>query len=369
MCKLQPPSLRLARQMTRKIIHIDMDAFYASVEQRDDPSLRGKPVVVGGNPEGRGVVAAASYEARKFGIHSAMPAARAIRLCPNAIFIRPRFTIYRAVSRQIQAIFRDITPLVEPLSLDEAYLDVTGVDLHQGSATLIAREIKRRVFEATRLIASAGVSYNKFLAKLASDMDKPDGLYLIKPEDGPAFVEALTVGRFHGVGKATEAKMHRLGIQTGADLKTWSLEALVEYFGKRGPFYYDIARGVDERPVRAVRQRKSIGSETTFARDLDSADAMLVALRPLAEEVLENLNKRQLAADTLTLKVKYRDFRQVTRSHTHAGRPLDIDSVMAVAEELLARTDAARVPVRLLGITASALHPRQGDAEQYAFYW
>jgi len=355
--------------MTRKIIHIDMDAFYASVEQRDDPMLRGQPVVVGGSPEGRGVVAAASYEARRFGIHSAMPAARALRQCPDAVFIRPRFDVYRAESRRIQAIFRRFTPLVEPLSLDEAYLDVTECDAHQGSATLIARAIKQLIREETGLVASAGISYNKFLAKQASDMDKPDGLYLIRPEDGPGFVAALAVGRFHGVGRATEARMHELGIYTGADLAEWSLEALQAQFGKRGPFYYGIARGVDERPVKPARERKSVGSETTFPRDLARLDDMLEALRPLAAEVLDNLKKRRLAADTITLKVKYRDFRQVTRSHTQGGRRLDLESVMAVTRQLLERTDADRIPVRLLGITASGLHPKARDGEQIAFDW
>ncbi|MBA1146335.1 DNA polymerase IV [Ectothiorhodospiraceae bacterium WFHF3C12] len=356
-------------ELTRKIIHIDMDAFYASVEQRDEPALRGRPVVVGGSPTGRGVVAAASYEARRYGIHSAMPAARAVRLCPDAVFIRPRFDAYRRESRRIQAIFRGYTELVEPLSLDEAYLDVTRSERHNGSATLIARSIKAAIREETGLVASAGVSYNKFLAKQASDMDKPDGLYLITPEEGPDFVAALAVGRFHGIGRATEARMHELGIYTGADLARWDVAALQTHFGKRGPFFHAIARGVDERPVQPRRERKSIGSENTFARDLTATDEMLQALRPLAEEVLDNLRRRGLSAETWTLKVKYNDFRLVTRSHTAPRQRLDLDAIMQTLETLLARTDAGQIPVRLLGVTASALHEAGDEAEQLDFTW
>ncbi|MEX2455980.1 MAG: DNA polymerase IV, partial [Balneolaceae bacterium] len=234
----------------RKIIHIDMDAFFASVEQRDFPQYRGKPLLVGGSPQGRGVIAAASYEARKFGIHSAMPASKAVRLCPSAIFVKPRFDVYKEVSQQIRAIFLDYTDLVEPLSLDEAYLDVT--ENHKGipSATLIAREIKKRIKEETGLTASAGISENKFLAKIASDMDKPDGIYLISPERAEAFIEDLPIGKFHGVGKATQEKMERLGIHTGKDLKTWNEVNLVKHFGKSGHHYYRIARGIDNRIVK-----------------------------------------------------------------------------------------------------------------------
>lgn len=346
-----------------------MDAFYASVEQRDDPSVRGRPVVVGGSPTGRGVVAAASYEARQYGIHSAMPAARAVRLCPDAIFIRPRFDVYRQESRRIQAIFHRYTDLVEPLSLDEAYLDVSRSRRHRGSATLIARSIKAAIREETGLVASAGVSYNKFLAKQASDMDKPDGLYLIPPEDGPGFVAALPVGKFHGIGHATEARMHALGIYTGADLLNWDVVDLQQHFGKRGPFFHAIARGIDERPVQPSRERKSIGSENTFARDLTGTEEMLEALRPLAAGVLENLERRRLAADTWTLKVKYNDFRLITRSHTEAGRRPDLEALMAILAALLGRTDAGHTPVRLLGVTASGLHEAHDEIEQMDFSW
>lgn len=344
-------------QRQRKIIHIDMDAFYAAVEQRDFPQYRGQPLIVGGPADGRGVVATCSYEARKFGIHSAMPCAHARRLCPQAIFVRPRFDVYRAVSRVIRDIFGRYTPLVEPLSLDEAYLDVTDSDRCHGSATLIARDIKRTIFAETGLVASAGVSYNKFLAKIASDMDKPDGLYLIEPEHGPAFVASLPVGRFHGVGRATETRMQELGIHTGADLRRWSLAALERVFGKAGQHYYHIARGVDERPVVVQRERKSLGTETTFAQDLRAFDEVVARLHELAREVLDDLNRRELKAHTLTIKVKYSDFTQVTRSVT---RPWPLDDEHQVAQQVSAlaqRTEAGQRPVRLLGVTVSGLAP------------
>ena len=343
--------------MTRKIIHIDMDAFYASVEQRDDPSLRGKPIVVGGSPDGRGVVAAASYEARRFGIHSAMASSRARRLCPQLIFVRPRFEAYKAESRKLHEVFRRYTELIEPLSLDEAYLDVSACPQERGSATLIARRIKREIKEETGLTASAGVSYNKFLAKLASDMDKPDGLYLITPDQGEGFIAELPVGKFHGVGPATEARMHALGIRTGADLRERSLDELNAAFGHRGPFYYAIARGIDERPVRASRERKSFGCETTFERDLRDLEALTSELRPLAEDVVDTLHRRGYTATTWTVKVKYHDFQQVTRSHTSDSPVRELEPLLPLLRMLLERTEAGRVPVRLLGVTASGLEP------------
>lgn len=345
--------------MSRKIIHIDMDAFYAAVEQRDDPSLRGRPLVVGGSPDGRGVVATASYEARRFGIRSAMAAAYARRLCPQAIFLRPRFEAYRAESRRIRAIFRRYTSLVEPLSLDEAYLDVTDSDACRGSATLIARQIRQEIYQETGLTASAGVSYNKFLAKLASDINKPDGQYVVAPEEGAAFVAELPVGRFHGVGPATEAKMHELGIKTGADLARWSLPELQAAFGKSGEFFYNIARGIDQREVRSSRERKSYGSETTFERDLSDVSVMLAALQPLADEVLAGLAARQLTASTWTLKVKYHDFQQITRSYTAPQPLMELEALMQLLQELLGRTEAASRPVRLLGVTGSGLQAVQ----------
>src|ERR1700720_893410 len=269
---------------SRKIIHVDMDAFYASVEQRDNPDLHGKPVAVGGSRE-RGVVAAASYEARKFGVRSAMPSISAKRQCPDLIFVKPRFDAYKAVSLQIREIFAEHTPVIEPLSLDEAYLDVTENLQGIATATEIAEKIRAQIRAETRLTASAGVSYNKFLAKLASDHRKPDGLFVITPKMGPAFVETLPVGRFHGVGPATTAKMHRLGIETGLELRAQTLPFLQQHFGKSGPYYYWIARGVDERPVRADRVRKSVGAESTFAQDLHAFEPMREALQPIIAKV------------------------------------------------------------------------------------
>jgi len=334
-----------------------MDAFFASVEQRDQPELRGRPVIVGGLPDRRGVVAAASYEAREFGIHSAMSSTRAARLCPAAVFVRPRFDAYRRESERIRAIFRRYTDLVEPLSLDEAYLDVSECDQCQGSATLIALEIKRHILAETGLNASAGVSYNKFLAKIASDMDKPDGLYLITPEQGQGFIAGLPVRKFHGVGKATARKMQALGIHTGGDLRRWSLEDLLTRFGKVGRFYYLIARGIDERPVRPERVRKSVGCEKTFLEDLHGRAACLEALRPLAERLERLLREKGLVARTLTLKIKYHDFRQITRSQTVADSYGQVEDIIALLPGLLARTEVAQRAVRLLGLSASGLQP------------
>ncbi len=350
----------------RKIIHIDMDAFFASVEQRDHPAWRGRPVIVGGRPDSRGVVAACSYEARDFGIHSAMPCSQAYRLCPDALFVPPRFEVYRAVSRQIRDIFWRYACSVEPLSLDEAYLDVTYTASCNGSATCMAREIRRQIREETGLTASAGVSYNKFLAKIASDMDKPDGLYVITPQDGPAFVESLPVGRFYGVGPATEKKMHRLGIRTGADMKAWSLADLRRHFGKAAAYYYDVARGVDERPVRSRRARKSLGRETTFEkRDVLDVDVLLDVLYGLAEQVCERLREMGLRGRRLTIKVRYADFSQLTRSHTSAHALDGIDDMRPLIARLLAATDAGRIPVRLVGISIGAFEsPESGTDAQ-----
>ncbi len=352
----------------RKIIHIDMDAFFAAVEQRDNPRYRDRPVVVGGDPAKRGVVAAASYEARRYGIHSAMPSAWAYRLCPQAVFLRPRIAAYRQVSRRIMAILADYADAVEPLSLDEAYLDVSHSELFQGSATLIARDIKGRIAEATALSASAGVSYNKFLAKLASDLHKPDGLTVITPAQGPTFAAALPVGKFHGVGKATEARMHGLGIHTGADLCAHPLEELLQVFGKMGRYYHEAARGMDRRPVETRRERKSLGAETTFDRDLKDLAEMLVQLERLAVDVAADLAARGLNAHTLTVKVKYADFHQVTRSLSF-DRPLgDLATLRPLLPQLLARTEAGRRPVRLLGLTLSNLADSTGKGGQLELF-
>ena len=305
-----PESIRM-----RKIIHIDMDAFYASVEQRDNPELRGKPVAVGGSRE-RGVVAAASYEARKFGVHSAMPSITAKRKCPDLIFVKPRFDAYKAISLQIREIFAEYTPIIEPLSLDEAYLDVTENLKGIVSATQIAEEIRARIRAETELTASAGVSYNKFLAKLASDHRKPDGLFVITPKMGPEFVETLPVRKFHGVGPATAAKMARLGIKTGLDLRAQTLDFLQQHFGKAGSYYYWAARGVDERPVRADRTRKSVGAENTFPADLFTYEAARDALREIVDKVWGYCEGSGIRGRTVTLKVKFANFQQITRSRT-----------------------------------------------------
>ena len=338
----------------RKIIHIDMDAFYASVEQRDAPELRGKPVAVGGSRE-RGVVAAASYEARRFGVRSAMPSITAKRRCAELIFVKPRFDVYRAVSHQVRTIFAEYTPLVEPLSLDEAYLDVTENLKGMPSATEIAEEIRARIRAETGLTASAGVSYNKFLAKMASDERKPDGLFVITPRMGPAYVQALPVGKFHGIGPATCAKMERLGICNGYDLKAQALSFLQEHFGKAGPYYYALARGIDERPVCADRVRKSVGAETTFGADLFTLDEARTALEPLIDKVWSYCEGSAIRGRTVTLKAKYADFRQVTRSRTVevpvASRAVLEELVSALLEPLF----PVRKGIRLLGVTLSSL--------------
>jgi DNA polymerase IV len=343
----------------RKIIHIDMDAFYASVEQRDNPELRGRPVAVGGSRE-RGVVAAASYEARRFGVHSAMPSLTAKRKCPDLIFVAPRFEVYREISLQIRAIFAEYTGIIEPLSLDEAYLDVTENLKGIASATRIAEEIRTRVRAETGLTASAGVSYNKFLAKLASDHKKPDGLFVITPGMGPAFVEDLPVRKFHGIGPATERKMTRLGIATGRDLKAQSLEFLQRYFGKAGAYYYWAARGIDERPVRADRVRKSIGAENTFAADLFTYDVAQEALQSIIDKVWEHCQRSGSRGRSVTLKVKFANFRQITRSHTG---PTQIRSRGELAERgnaLLEPVFPVSTGIRLLGLSLSSLG--EGDA-------
>jgi DNA polymerase-4 len=350
-----------ARQ--RKIIHVDMDAFYASVEQRDNPELRGKPVAVGGSRE-RGVVAAASYEARRFGVRSAMPSVTAKRKCPQLIFVRPRFDVYRTVSRQIRAIFAAYTPLIEPLSLDEAYLDVTENLKSMSSATEIAEQIRAKIRTETELTASAGVSYNKFLAKMASDERKPDGLFVITPKMGSTFVENLPVGRFHGIGPVTRAKMERLGIRTGGDLRAQTLLFLQQQFGKAGPYYYALARGIDERPVCADRIRKSIGAETTFNADLFTLDEAREVLRPLITKVWSYCEESTTWGRTVTLKAKYADFQQVTRSRTDEV-PLTTEAALeALAYALLESLFPLTKGIRLLGVTLSSLSTEAGGERQ-----
>jgi DNA polymerase-4 len=338
----------------RKIIHIDMDAFYASVEQRDNPELRGKPLVVGGLPEGRGgVVATASYEARKFGIRSAMSSKRALQLCPHAVFVRPRFAAYKEASQHIREIFSRYTDLIEPLSLDEAYLDVTHDKLNIGSAIDIAKEIKQAIKDELNLTASAGVSVNKFVAKIASDMKKPDGLTFIGPSSIESFIENLPVEKFYGVGKVTAQKMKKLGLFTGADLKQLSLEQITGHFGKAGAFYYNIVRGIDEREVQPHRETKSMGAEDTFAYDLTTVEEMNAELEKLAKLVNERLLKYQLKGRTVTLKIKYSDFRQITRSQSYPDCLDDMQTILDTAKNLLLSTDVEDSRVRLLGITVS----------------
>src|SRR4051812_16306846 len=332
----------------RKIIHVDMDAFYASVEQRDDPALRGKPVAVGGGH--RGVVTAASYEARPFGVRSALPSVTAKRLCPDLIFVKPRFDVYRSVSQQVRTIFLDYTELVEPLSLDEAYLDVTEDRLGLGSARAIAEDIRRRIREECELTASAGVSYCKFIAKLASDHRKPDGLCVITPEKGPEFVASLPVARFHGVGPVTARKMERLGILTGADLRDWSLPALQAHFGSSADWYWRIARGIDEREVKPDRPYKSVSAERTFDEDLRDPDRLAAELARIAGYAWDRVRRAEVAGRTVTLKVKYGDFTLITRSRSFAAPLPDLEAFTAAGQALLAALHPLPKGIRLLGL-------------------
>ncbi len=337
----------------RKIIHIDMDAFFASVEQRDNADLRGKPLAVGGGGE-RGVVAAASYEARKFGVYSAMNGKRAKELCPELIFVPPRFEVYKEVSRQIRLVFEQYTDLIEPLSLDEAYLDITENKMHMRSATFLAQSIKTDIFNSTGLHASAGVSYNKFLAKLASDQDKPNGLFVIKPEDGKSFVEQLPIHKFHGVGKSTTEKMKELNIFKGKDLLAFSKEELEKYFGKAGGFFYNIARGIDLRSVKYERERKSIGVENTFRENITDE----IVLWNEAKKILNTLWKRQEKSEkegrTLTLKIRYADFQTFSKSKTVEKGIGSEKELTDVAVELFNEILPLNHSIRLMGYTISS---------------
>jgi DNA polymerase-4 len=339
----------------RKIIHIDMDAFFASVEQLDTPALRGKPVAVGGGSM-RGVVAAASYEARQYGVRSAMPSVTAARLCPELIFVRARFDRYQEVSQQIREIFFEYTDLVEPLSLDEAYLDVTENKRGMTSATHIAREIRARIHAETLLTASAGISINKFLAKVASDLNKPDGMTLIPPERAEAFLEKLPIEKFFGIGAKTEAKMKRLGIFVGADLKARSELDLAQIFGKAGRHYYRIVRGLDKRPVKPDRLRKSVGAEHTFSEDLSTETQMLDQLAPIVQKVCTRMAQGDLAGRTITLKIKYHDFQITTRSRSLDHFVHRYEDIFPVITALLHQPAFPDRPVRLLGASVSNLN-------------
>jgi len=348
----------------RKILHVDMDAFYASIEQRDNPDLRGKPIVVGGSPQGRGgVVATASYEARKFGIRSAMASKRAQQLCPHVIFVRPRFDAYKEASEKIREIFHRYTDLIEPLSLDEAYLDVTEDKLEIGSALEIAKQIKSAIKEELNLTASAGVSINKFVAKIASDLNKPDGLAFIGPSSIEDFMEKLPVEKFFGVGRVTAERMKQMGLHTGADLKKLTEGELTMYFGKVGRFYYRIVRGIDDRPVNPNRETKSLGAEDTFPHDLTTLDEMNAELDRIAEIVHKRLVKYNLKGRTITLKVKYSDFRQITRSLSLPGFVDDLQVIANTAKQLLSATDLKDAKVRLLGISLSNFPDESPDVK------
>lgn len=347
----------------RKIIHIDMDAFYASVEQRDFPELRGRPVAVGHAGE-RGVVSAASYEARKYGVRSAMASLKAMRLCPELVFVPGRMEVYKEVSDHIHEIFREYTDIIEPLALDEAFLDVTenkkGIEL----AVDIAREIKKRIREELGLVASAGVSYNKFLAKIASDYRKPDGLCTIHPDKALLFIDQLPIEGFWGVGKVTAKRMHTLGIHNGRDLRQWSLDGLTREFGKVGHLYYDFARGVDLRPVEAVRVRKSIGCERTLEHDIHTKAAVIVELYHTAEELVRRLADKDFRGNTLTLKVKFHDFTQITRSITQAKELLTMKTILPIAKKLLAEVEYENHPIRLIGLSVSNPHDEDDSTPQ-----
>ncbi|GAN86769.1 DNA polymerase IV [Komagataeibacter intermedius] len=342
----------------RRIIHVDMDAFFASVEQRDDPALRGRPLAVG-DVGRRGVVAAASYEARRFGVRSAMPSVTALRKCPDLVFVPPRFDVYRAVSAQIHDVFSRFTPLIQPLSLDEAYLDVTHPLQPYPSATAIAQDIRARIRAETGLTASAGISYNKFLAKLASDYRKPDGQFVITPRMGADFVATLPVERFHGIGPATAARMHALGIRTGLDLRQQPLSRLLRHFGKAADFYYGIARGIDERPVEVNRPRRSIGAERTFEVDIHDWTAAQDVIMDLSTRVWNRCAARSLTGITVTIKVKYNDFRQIVRGRTALEPVRDATDLADRALGLLASCFPPPRGIRLLGVTVSGL--RAGD--------
>jgi DNA polymerase-4 len=341
----------------RKIIHVDMDAFYASVEQRDDPALRGRPLAVGGGV--RGVVAAASYEARRFGVRSAMPAVTAQRRCPELVFVKPRFDVYRAVSQTIRAIFLDYTPLVEPLSLDEAYLDVTEDLKGIGVATRIAEEIRARIRAGTQLTASAGVSYNKFLAKLASDQNKPDGLCVVPPGKGEAFVGPLPVKRFHGIGPKTAERMAALGILTGADLRAQSLAFLTHNFGSSGDYYYNLARGICHRQVKPDRPYKSIGAEDTFLEDLSDEAALRGELDRISQTVWRRIEDKGIMGRTVTLKVKYQDFQIVTRARSLGRAVAGREEFLEIGCALLHGLMPLPKSIRLLGLTLSGLSDRK----------
>ncbi len=358
---------QIPNAILKKIIHVDMDAFYASVEQRDNSALRGKPVIVGGTALERGVVAACSYEARKFGIHSAMSTAKAMLLCPECVLVHPDFKKYEKASSVINKIFHEYTNLVEPLSLDEAYLDVTDNFLEIKSATVIAGQIKEKIYEQTSLTASAGVSYCKFLAKIASGFKKPDGLTVVTPDKAADFIAKLPIGSFHGVGKVTEKHMHSLGIYTGADLKKKTLAELEENFGKSGSWFYDLARGIDETPVEPNWIRKSAGRETTLATDITDMGKIRGILEELCFDVEKDLKSEGKKGRTITLKVKYHDFKQITRSITIERQVQAGATINKYVQELLSKTEAGKKKIRLLGVSMHGFEEAKKKPGQMKF--
>lgn len=339
----------------RKIIHVDMDAYYAAIEQRDDPELRGKPICVGGGPHGRGVVTTCSYEARKFGIHSAMGSSRAYRLCPEAIFVRPRFDVYVSVSKQIRKIFREFSDTVEPVSLDEAYLDVTENKNGMENPEDIAIMILERIWEETGLTASAGVSFNKFLAKVGSDFNKPNGITVIKPEEADDFIDKLPIRKFIGVGRVTEKRMKKFGIETGADLKRYSKEELKEMFGKSGAYFYYMSHGMDSSRVGHCGSRRSIGAERTLQENSDDLEELLERLEKIAQSLSKRMKKQGIRGRTVTLRVKYHNFRRITRSKTCIGSVEDPEVIMKNIRRLVLKTELGNVKARLVGIAITNL--------------
>ncbi len=331
-----------------------MDAFFASVEQLDNPELRGKPVAVGGSGE-RHVVAAASYEARKFGVRSAMPSVTARKLCPNLIFVKHRFERYQEISGQVFEIFREYTDMVEPLSIDEAFLDVTNDKKGICSATLIARSVKEEIKNRTGLTASAGISVNKFLAKIASDINKPDGIFLIPPENAEKFIEELPIEKFYGIGRVTAERMHKLGIHSGYDLKQWDLLSLIRNFGKTGKFYFDIARGIDERPVEIHSERKSIGTELTYEKDLTTRFEIIAELYKVEKELMDRIEHSGTTGRTVSLKVKFSDFRQITRSRTLQNYISNFKELHEEVTEIRKSLNLEGTRIRLLGVSISNL--------------
>ncbi|HPV15674.1 MAG TPA: DNA polymerase IV [Candidatus Cloacimonadota bacterium] len=351
----------------RKIIHVDMDAFYAAIEIRENPSLKGKCLIVGGSPNSRGVVSTCSYEARKFGVHSAMPCSQAWRLCPQAVFVEPNFVLYKEASAKIREVFNRYTPLVEPISLDEAYLDVTENLINEPDSIVIAKRIKQDILEQTQLTCSVGVSFNKFLAKIGSELRKPDGLSQITPENAPEILFSLPIGKFHGIGNVTAAKMQKMGIHTGADLHEWSAVDLVSHFGKMGMFFYNVVRGIDEREVISYREPKSISCEHTFNEDISEMGELVQHLKELVERLVSRMNNKQIQGKNIMLKIKYDNFELVTRSVSLNQSTADKKIILKQAQKLLVENWDESRKIRLLGVGLSRLDLGSGTSNEQLF--